>query len=286
MRIDLKLPPQHVAWQTLRDTVVEADRTEAFTGLWLFDHFSSVQTGPSTRPEPGPCFEGWTALSGLATITNSLRLGLMVSAMPYRHPAVLANMVSTIDTMSSGRLDVGLGAGNNADEAVAYGIDLLPPGPRISALEEGCDVLRLLLGPDDSVDYLGRHYQLRGARCAPKPIQPRVPFFIGGKGERRMLPLVARHADGWNYSNGTPEEFAAKLGVLRSCCKEIGRDPSEILPSVQIKVTAATQDAAREEAEAFVAAGARQILLYMSADPAHVGLAAALAADLRSSSLH
>ncbi|MEX2658632.1 MAG: LLM class flavin-dependent oxidoreductase [Acidimicrobiales bacterium] len=281
IRVDLKLPPQHVAWPVLRDASLEADRADAFTSLWFFDHLHSVSSGPNPSPEPGPCFEGWSILAGLATVTDKIRLGLMVSAVPYRHPGVLANIVATIDVMSGGRVDLGLGAGNNLEEVTAYGINMGPPGERIAALDEACTVLRALLGPDDVVSFAGAHFSLEGARCLPKPVQTRVPFFIGGKGERKTLPLVARHGDGWNYSNGTPEEFAAKLAVLRASCEAFGREPGAVMPSVQVRALPGELHTVAANAQGYIAAGARHIILYTPADPASVEPLARIADELR-----
>lgn len=281
LRIDVKMPPQHVAWPMLRDAVVEADRSAAFTGAWFFDHLDSVGTGPSTSDRPGPCFEGWSLLAGLATMTERLRLGLMVTAVPYRPVGLLARIVGTVDTMSGGRVDLGLGAGNSPDEAAAFGIDIGSPGRRLDRLSEACVALRLLLRTTDPVDFHGEHVTLRGARCDPGPVQAHVPFFVGGKGERRTLPLVARLADGWNYSNGTPEEFGQKLEVLRALSSAAGRHPDDVLPSVQIRVSSGGEAEAAELAERYIAAGARHILLYAPADPALIDPLAGLADQLR-----
>jgi alkanesulfonate monooxygenase SsuD/methylene tetrahydromethanopterin reductase-like flavin-dependent oxidoreductase (luciferase family) len=160
----------------------------------------------------------------------------LVTGLPYRHPAVLANMAAALDIVSGGRLELGIGAGWNEVEAKAYGIDLHPTlTERFDAFDEGCEAIIGLL-TNESTTFDGRYVQLVDARCNPKPVQrPHPPICIGGQGERRTLRSVARYAQHWNYPGGPVEQFAAKLDVLRAHCADVGRDPSEITISTHLR---------------------------------------------------
>ncbi len=266
-RISFKTRPQDTEWQPLLDFWLEAERIDALDGGWLFDHFYPIHGDSS-----GPCFEGWTALSYLAGRTQRLRLGLMVSGNLYRHPAVLANMVATFDVFSGGRLDLGLGAGWNEEESGAYGIELLPIGPRLDQLEEACEIIDALL-TREWTDFEGRHYRLKAARCEPKPVQrPRPPLVIGGQGEKRTLRIAARWADDWNFPGGTPEQLAHKVEVLHAHCADVGRDPAEITVSTHVMAGAEPGETAAAAA-ALAGAGAQHLCLYFfdCSDPGRIG---------------
>jgi len=184
--------------------------------------------------------EGWITLAALAQATRRLRVGVLVTGLPYRHPAVLANMAATLDVVSGGRLELGIGAGWNEVEAAAYGIDLHATlTERFDAFDEGCEAIIGLLS-NEQTTFVGRYVQLTDAYCNPKPVQrPHPPICIGGRGERRTLRSVARFAQHWNYPGGPVEEFAAKLDVLRAHCADFGRDPSEITISTHLRGTGA-----------------------------------------------
>ncbi|MBM4266264.1 MAG: TIGR03560 family F420-dependent LLM class oxidoreductase [Deltaproteobacteria bacterium] len=264
-RITFKTAPERTEWSRLLDTWLEAEQIEALDGGWLFDHFYPIYGDPT-----GPCFEGWTALSYLAGRTKRLRLGLLVTGNPYRHPSVLANMAATFDVFSGGRLDLGLGAGWNQIEADALGLELLPIRDRLSQFEEACGVVDSLL-TKETTTFTGRFYRLTDARCAPKPVQrPRPPFIIGGVGEKRMLRICARWADDWNFPGGSPEMFREKVAILHRHCAEIGRDPSEITLSTHVF---AGDDPAKTAADSvgFAEAGAQHLVLYFLS-PAAPGL--------------
>ena len=189
--------------------------------------------GPASRV--GPCSPPWP------DVTRRLRLGVMVTGNPYRHPAVLANMAASLDVISGGRLELGIGAGWNVEESTAYGIDLPPLRERFDRLEEACAVLDLLL-TRETASFDGAYYRLTDARCEPKPVQrPRPPFVIGGGGEKRTLRIAARFADQWNLPGGTPEVLAHKIEVLHEHCADVGRDPAEIEVSVQVRAGAELQ---------------------------------------------
>jgi len=268
MRITFKTKPEHTSWAAMEDMWREADRIEHFDGGWLYDHFY-----PIYGEKDGPCFEGWTALSYLAGITERIRLGLMVSCVPYRGPALLANMVATFDHFSRGRLDVGLGMGWYDDEADAYGMSLLPVPKRITQFEEACGVLKRMF-TEDVVDHEGTYYNLTAARLEPKAIQkPYPPIMIGGTGEKRMLKIVARHADDWNYPGGTPEDFTHKMNVLDAHCADVGRNPADITRSCHIFVDPAEPSATADSAASYAAVGANHLCLYFQSndDPSLLG---------------
>jgi len=230
MRLAFKTAPQHTTWADMLDVFRVGDQLEAFESGWTFDHFYPIQ-GDSD----GPCLEGWMTLAALAQATNRVRLGVLVTGIPYRHPAVLANMAATLDIVSNGRLELGIGAGWNVQESGAYGIELGTPGERSDRFEEACEVLIGLLSKEHT-SFSGRYYHLTEARCEPKgPQKPHMPICIGGSGERRTLRTTARFAQHWNFVGGTVEDFKHKVEVLRGHCEAIGRDPSEILISSHVR---------------------------------------------------
>ena len=223
MRFAFKTSPQNTTWGDMLAVWKEADGIELFESGWTFDHFY-----PIFSDSRGPCLEGWVTLTALAQATRRLRLGALVTGIHYRHPAVLANMAATLDIVSAGRLELGIGAGWNEEESGGYGIELGGPAERSDRFEEACQVIVSLL-TQQSTDFAGRYYQLTGARREPKPVQqPHPPLVIGGSGERRTLRTAARFAQHWNFVGGPPEEFARKREVLHAHCHDIGRDPREI----------------------------------------------------------
>ena len=229
MRFAIKTAPQHTTWADILAVFRAADDIDVFESGWTFDHFYPIFSDPT-----GPCLEGWTTTTALAQATTRLRVGLMVTGNVYRHPAVLANMAATVDVISGGRLELGLGAGWNQQECDAYGIELPPLKERFDRFDEALAVIVGLL-TNETTDFDGRYYRLREARCEPKPVQrPHPPICVGGAGEKRTLPAAARWAQHWNFVAGPPEVFAHKRAVLTAACEEIGRDPSEITTSTQI----------------------------------------------------
>ncbi len=209
-------------------SALQAEQT-GWDGIYLSDHFM-----PQAEPFLQPRLESWTTLSALAARTERVRLGVLVTGNTYRHPAVLAKMAATIDRISGGRLVLGLGAGWQLNEHLAYGIELPEIPERLGRLEEACKVVRLLLTNERS-DFEGRWYHLEDAPCEPKPIQERLPLLVGVAGEKVSMRIAARHADIWNYW-GTPAEMAHKLAVLDRHLAEVGRDPSTIERSAQALV--------------------------------------------------
>ena len=188
----------------------------------VWDHFYAADmTGDAE------CLEAVSMHAALALSTTKVRCGSLVYSVGYRHPAVLANAIATIDHLSGGRTDVGLGAGWSQMEYDAYGIPFPSVGTRMSQLEEGIQVLRGLLH-DEVSSFDGRWFQLRDARNEPRPVQAKLPIWVGGGGEKRTLRIAARFADAWNVPFISPEEFARKRDVLHRHCEEVGRDPGEV----------------------------------------------------------
>ncbi len=229
MRFAFKTSPQNTTWSDMLSVWQAADDIEIFESGWTFDHFY-----PIFSDSTGPCLEGWLTLTALAQATRRLRLGNLVTGIHHRHPAVLANMASTLDVISNGRLEIGIGAGWNEEESDAYGMALGTPRERSDRFEEACEVIVGLL-TQETTTFSGTYYQLKNARNEPKGVQrPHPPICIGGAGEKRTLRTAARFAQHWNFGSGTPEEFAHKRDVLHQHCADIGRDPKEITLSSHV----------------------------------------------------
>ena len=256
MQFGIKTAPQHTSWGDMLDVWRAADEVELFETAWNFDHFY-----PLLGDKNGPCLEAWVTLSALAQATSRIRIGCMVNGTPYRHPALVANMAASLDIVSGGRLELGLGAGWNEQETEAYGIDLLPMGQRMDRLEEAVEVIDGLLS-HELTTFQGKYFQLEQARCEPKgPQQPRLPIVIGGGGEKRTLRIAAKFAQHWNLSFATPEVFRKKNEILLGLCESVGRDSSLIMRSVQIASTP-DQDPAEvaDNAAALFAVGVDQVI--------------------------
>lgn len=221
-------PTTAQSWADLHDAASYAADT-GWDGVWVADHFM-----PGTTSDDGPVLECLTVLAGLATSVPRVRLGSLVAGNTYRHPAVLAKAASTLDQLSGGRAVLGLGAGWQANEHRAYGIELYDVKRRLARLEEACQVVRRLLD-DERTSFAGRHYTLVDAPLQPKPVQAHLPLLVGGDGERVTLRIAARWADEWN-TWGMPDHLAAKGKALDRHCGTIGRDPKEIARSAQVIV--------------------------------------------------
>lgn len=231
MRFAIKTSPQNTAWADMLAVWQAADEIELFESGWTFDHFY-----PIFSDSTGPCLEGWVTLTALAQATKRLRMGTLVSGIHYRHPALLANMAATLDIVSGGRLEIGIGAGWNEEESGAYGMELGSRLERSDRFEEACEVIVGLL-TQETTTFEGKHYQLTDARCEPKAVQkPHPPLCIGGSGEKRTLRTTAKYAQHWNFGGGAPEDFAHKRDVLHRHCADIGRDPGEITLSSHVRL--------------------------------------------------
>jgi len=187
MRFAIKTAPQHTSWPDMLAVWQAADQIELFESGWTFDHFY-----PIFSDSTGPCLEGWTVTTALAQATRRIRVGVLVTGIVYRHPAILANMAAALDVVSNGRLELGLGAGWNEQECEAYGIELGTLTERFDRFDEALEVIVSLL-TRPTTDFKGEYFTLADARCEPKAIQrPHPPVCIGGTGERRTLRSVAR----------------------------------------------------------------------------------------------
>jgi F420-dependent oxidoreductase-like protein len=220
LRLGVSLWPQGATWDEVRDASVLIDRL-GYESLWSYDHFVPLGSDPNI-----PVLDGWTILSVLGALTSRVRLGILVTGVTHRNPAILAKMACTVDHVSGGRVILGLGAAWNAQEHWAYGIPFGTDGERLALLDEACTVIRSLF-EDEVTSFEGKHCAVHEAVLWPKPVQPRLPILIGGGGERKTLRLVARHADLWN-GFGTPDVIRRKIGILREHCAVVGRDPEDI----------------------------------------------------------
>jgi F420-dependent oxidoreductase-like protein len=221
-------PSTAQSWEDFYEIAAHAGKN-GWEGVWAADHFM-----PSTSSVARPMLECFVLLSALATSVPRVRIGSLVAGNTYRHPAVLANMVATLDLVSGGRAVLGLGAGWQENEHAAYGIDFYDIPTRLARLDEACAVVRHLLD-DGRSDFNGRFYTLTDAPMEPKPLQQHLPLLIGGGGEKVTLRIAARWADEWN-TWGHPDVLAAKGAVLERHCEAIGRDPAEISRSAQVLV--------------------------------------------------
>ncbi|MEX0659239.1 MAG: TIGR03560 family F420-dependent LLM class oxidoreductase [Egibacteraceae bacterium] len=235
MDFGLDVSQHQLTWPELADRVRFAEGA-GFTSAWVFDHFTPLYGDPK-----GPCLEGWTLLAALAAITERVRLGTLVTGITYRHPSLLATQAITVDHVSGGRLDLGLGAAWHDREHRALGIDFPGPRGRAERLEEAVEVIRRLMTTDGAT-FDGRHYQLHDATYRPRPVQrPHPPLWIAGSGPRRMLPLVARAADVW-HTFGAPADLARKSRIVDEHAERAGRDPAAIRRATNLSIsgTAAT----------------------------------------------
>ncbi len=247
-----------------------------FDHCWNMDHFASLGDDDTLD-----IFEAWTLLAGMAARTSRTRIGCSVTGNTYRHPAVLAKAAVTVDHLSGGRLEFGIGAGWAENEHTMLGLPFGTVGDRATRLEEALPIIRSLW-TSPRTTFAGKHYQLADAVAEPKPVQtPHPPIWIGGIGRRRTLRMAAEHAAVWNAPGGRPEQVAELSAVLDGHCAAIGRDPAEIRRSVQIRVPADAAGLAEQVGE-FLAVGVTEIILIVAADPvAQAERVAALLPDLR-----
>ena len=276
MRFGIKTPPQHCTWDEMLAVWRAADDIDVFESAWNFDHFY-----PLIGDSDGPCLEGWVTLTALAQATNRIRIGCMVNGVVYRHPAVVANMAASLDIVSGGRLDLGLGAGWHQGECDAYGIDLGSIRERMDRFDESVEVTVSLLS-NETTDFGGEYYELKGARCEPKgPQRPHPPITIGGTGEQRTLRTAARWAQHWNMPFDEPGDFGPKKAVLAERCAEIGRDPAEIDCSSQIALPADQAPAESAENAAALFSDGADIVIYSMRPPYRPEILEPLADALR-----
>lgn len=257
--------PMQVDYLDILHVWRDADAIPEIEHAWLFDHLVPIAGDPS-----GPIHEGWTLLSALAAQTRRLRLGVLVTSNRFRPPAMLARIAATVDIVSGGRLDFGIGAGSLPGhplarrEYEAHGLHFQDAAGAVERLGEACTVIRRMWTEDEPFDFHGAHVQLTGAFCNPKPVQrPGPPIMIGGRAGR-TLRVAAEHADLWNFPSHSLDEIdeaARRSALLDRHCAEIGRDPAAITRSMPLPVSYDRPDTTRKAVGAAVEAGFRHIVL-------------------------
>ncbi len=230
MRLGLDVSQHHLTWQEIVDRTRFAEEA-GFDGAWVFDHFSALYGDPD-----GPCLEGWTLLAALAAATSRIRLGTLVTGMTHRWPSVLATEVVTVDHVSGGRVECAVGAAWNVEEHRELGIAFPPIRERMERLEEGVQVLRLLMS-GERVSFEGRHYRLEEALYRPAPVQrPHPPIWIGAAGRRYSLPIVGRRADVW-HSDADVERYRRNWEIVARAAEEAGRDPASVVRASSLSIS-------------------------------------------------
>ena len=242
---------QDVSIDELRRMWKFADRS-GFDFISLWDHFYEAPPVDGNAP----VFEAIAGMATLAADTVNAKIGCHVLCVTYRNPGLLANSIMTIDHVSHGRVEVGLGAGWQVPEHLAYGFPFDSPKERSDRLEEGIEVLRMLFSQDVS-NFDGNYYQLRDAKLNPPPVQEKIPIVVGGRGKRRTLPTAARLADGWNVPYVTVEEFTRLNALLDEICQIENRDPTNLHRSVNLHMRMGTsaKHAAQIQSERGLAEG-------------------------------
>jgi len=261
-RFGIMTAPQQVTYDEILPVWREADTIPQIEHAWLFDHLM-----PIVGDRTGPIYEGWALLSALATQTRRLRLGLLVTSNRFRPPAMLAKIATTVDIVSGGRLDFGIGAGSRPShplarrEYEAHGLPFHDFSHSVESLAEALTVIRRLWIETEPFDFVGAHVQLTGALGNPKPLQrPHPPILIGGR-STPLLRVVAEHADLWNIPGGDLDDAIARSTLLDRCCAEIGRDPACITRSMYIPVSYDQPDMTRDAIGRAIDAGFRHLIL-------------------------
>jgi alkanesulfonate monooxygenase SsuD/methylene tetrahydromethanopterin reductase-like flavin-dependent oxidoreductase (luciferase family) len=264
--------PMQVDYHDVLHVWREADAIPEIEHAWLFDHLLPIGGDPG-----GPIYEGWTLLSALAAQTERLRVGLLVTSNRFRPPAMLAKIAATVDIVSEGRLDFGIGAGSRPSvpiagrEYAAHGLPFHDAAHANGSLAEACTVIRRLWTETEPFDFDGTYVQLAGAFGNPKPVQrPHPPIMIGGR-STATLRVVAEHADVWNIPGGDIEDAVARGALLDRLCAEIGRDPASITRSIYLPVSYGDPGPTRDAIAEATGAGFGHIVLGLpSPYPQHV----------------
>ena len=227
IRFGIQTSQQNVEWSSMLDLWQKAEAW-GYDSLWNFDHFYPIFVDPN-----GPCLEGWTTLAALGQATSRVRIGHLVNGNTYRNPCVLAKMAATLDHVTNGRLNLGIGAGWFELEHNAFGLDFKTVRGRLDALDEACRILKgMFTGEPFSLK--GKHYTVDNARGLPVPVQkPHPPIMIGGSGEKILLRIVAEHADMWNTS-GDADRLGHLVDVIRRHGDAVGRDTGQIEKTVMM----------------------------------------------------
>ncbi len=220
-------------YSTLKKVVLECDRL-GFDSVWVYDHLHFTY---------GPTLECWTVLSALAEATKNVRIGPLVTCNAFRYPSILAKMAATVDMISNGRLNFGIGAGWHEAEAKAYGIPFPRGSIRVEMLDEALSIIKGLW-TEDKVTFKGKYYSVDDAVCLPKPVQKPHPTILVGGGGDKMLRVIAKYANAWNSGFTDPEGFKGELARLEAACKEIGRNRTEIENTFQSRVIIVENDEA------------------------------------------
>jgi alkanesulfonate monooxygenase SsuD/methylene tetrahydromethanopterin reductase-like flavin-dependent oxidoreductase (luciferase family) len=273
-RFGIMTAPLQVEYQDVQRVWREADAVPEIEHAWLFDHLVPIHGDPK-----GPIYEGWTLLSALAGQTGRLRLGLMVTSNRFRPPAMLAKIAATVDVVSGGRLDFGIGVGSRPTIPTArreyemHGMPYLDTPDAVGTFAEACTVIKRLWTEDEPFDFDGEHIKLTGAFGNPKPVQrPHPPIVIGGTSSP-TLRVVAEHADVWNLPGGGVEDIVRRGALLDRFCVEIGRDPASITRSIGVSVSYTDPGATRDTVRRAIDAGIPHIILSLPspypADVAH-----------------
>jgi alkanesulfonate monooxygenase SsuD/methylene tetrahydromethanopterin reductase-like flavin-dependent oxidoreductase (luciferase family) len=265
-RFGIMTAPSQVDYQDIVPVWREADAIAQIEHAWLFDHLMPIFGDPS-----GPTYEGWTLLSALAAQTQRLRIGLMVTSNRFRPPAMLAKIATTVDIVSGGRLDFGIGAGSRPSHPLArreydaHGLPFHDSAHAVGSLAEACTVIRRLWTETEPFDFHGEYLDLTGAFGNPKPVQrPHPPILIGGR-SAGVLRIVAEHADLWNIPGGDIDDVVSRSALLDRYCAEIGRDPAAITRSIHLPVSYDQPDVTRDAIGQAIDAGFRHFVLGLSA---------------------
>jgi F420-dependent oxidoreductase-like protein len=268
LHVGVKLSQQLTTVGELTEFWHVADQA-GFDHLWNYDHFAALPPEPDVLP--GDVLEAWTLLGAMAQATERIRIGCMVTGNTYRHPAVLAKMAVTVDHLSGGRLEFGLGAAWVEAEHTMLGIEFGTVRERLDRFEEACQLIRALW-TEERTTFHGEHYRLTDAYANPKPVQrPYPPIWVGGRGRKRTLRIAAQYADVWNTPAADPDEVAELSAVLDRHCEDVGRDPAEIRRSSQLRLDG-TVDQLLKEIEQQAALGVSEIIVYVPPGDAVAGL--------------
>ncbi|MCU1368283.1 MAG: luciferase [Ilumatobacteraceae bacterium] len=257
--------PMQVEYEDILRVWREADAIPEIEHAWLFDHLIPIGGDPD-----GPIFEGWTLLAALAAQTQRLRVGLLVTSNRIRPPAMLAKIAATVDVISGGRLDFGIGAGSRPSHPMARreydanGLPYVDAADAVGGLAEACSVIRRLWTEEEPFDFDGEHVHLAGAFCNPKPIQrPYPPIVIGGR-SAAVLRIAAEHADVWNIPGGDIDDVIGRSALLDRYCAEIDRDPASITRSIHLPVSYDQPSTTRHAIAAAIDAGFQHVVLGLS----------------------
>jgi alkanesulfonate monooxygenase SsuD/methylene tetrahydromethanopterin reductase-like flavin-dependent oxidoreductase (luciferase family) len=265
-RYGIMTAPQQVGYDELVRVWREADTIPQIEHAWLFDHLM-----PITGDRNGPTFEGWTLLSALGAQTERLRLGLLVTSNRFRPPAMLAKIAATVDVVSDGRLDFGIGVGSRPHppaawrEYPAHGLPFTDFADAVGSFSEACTVIKRLWTEPEPFDFDGAYLTLAGAFCNPKPLQrPHPPIMIGGR-TTATLRVVAEHADLWNIPGHDIDDCIERSARLDRLCAEIGREPGAITRSVHLSVSYEQPVGTRDSIAKAIDAGFQHIVLGLPA---------------------